>query len=205
MTVRRIAPLALLFVGWAWAWAGGPCGAAAQANPRLELPGSGLDEPYRTPIFLLGHASLGFGGVVDGARPGGGATFVMRPGNAERFLPRLQGWNTSLVLQAEYHRINPGQRILSGGMFLRRYLGDVAADEHGPILFLGPGVGVSEVELAAGGFEKGWEWLAEVGQEWRPRRERLVFWQLQYRWYDYHGRDFSHWAVKVGAGLPWPF
>lgn len=179
--------------------------AAAAENSRLALPGSGLEPPFATPVFVLGHASLGFGGVVDGIRPGGGASFVIRPGNAERFLPVLQGWNTSLVLQAEYHRVNDSQRILSGGMLFRRYLGRVDADEHGPVFFAGPGVGASEVQLPGGGDEKGWEWLAEAGQEWRPRRDRLVFWQLQYRWYDSHGSDFSHWAVKVGAGLPWPF
>lgn len=179
--------------------------AAWAENDRLSLPASGLEPPYVTPIFLLGHGSLGFGGAIDGMQPGGGVSFVLRPGNAERFLPVLQGWNTSLVLQAEYHRANDSQHILSGDVLFRRYLGPVDADQHGPVFFVGPGVGASKVELPGGDSERGWEWLAEAGQEWRPRRDRLVFWQLQYRWYDYHGHDFSHWAFKVGAGLSWPF
>lgn len=180
-------------------------GQALAENARLSLPKSGLEQPSESPIFLAGHASVGFGGAVDGLRPGGGASFVLLPGNAERFLPILQGWNTALVLQAEYHRINDTQRILSGGALFRRYFGPVDSAGQGPVFFAGPGVGASEVELAGGGFEKGWEWLVEAGQQWRPRHDRLVFWQLEYRWYDHHGQDFSHWSVKVGAGLPWPF
>lgn len=205
MSIRRSVVLRMLLVAAGLLAAGTGSAIAASGNPRLELPNSGLENPYRTPIFLLGQVGLGFGGVVDGVRPCGGATFVMRPGNAERFLPVLQEWNTSMVLQAEYQKVNDTQRILSGDLFLRRYLGDVQADEHGPVFFVGPGVGASEVVLPSGKMEKGFEWLAEAGQEWRPARNRLLAWKLQYRWYDYHGRDFSHWSLQIAAGLPWPF
>jgi len=174
-------------------------------NPRLSLPKSGLGDPYATPIFLAGHGSLGFGGVMDGVQYGGGATFVMRPGTAERFLPLLQDWNTALILQAEYHRVNDAQRILSGGMIFRRYLRPMQGPTTDRNPFLGIGVGASEVSLALGGFETGWEFLAEAGQEWSPRRSLLAYWKLQYRDYRYHGRDFSHWAVQTGVGVPWPW
>lgn len=180
----------------------GPAGAE---NSRLSLPKTGLGDPYETPIFLAGHGSLGFAGVMDGVQYGGGATFVMRPGTAERFLPFLQDWNTSLVLQAEYHRVNDDQRILSGGMIFRRYLRPMRSPTTERIPFVGLGVGASEVSLALGGFETGWEFLAEAGQEWSPRSDLLVCWKLQYRDYRYHGRDFSHWAVQAGVGMPWPW
>ncbi len=179
--------------------------ASARENSRLSLPRSGLGDPYAAPIILAGHGSLGFGGVMDGVQWGGGASFLLRPGTAERYLPILQEWNTALVLQAEYHHVNEDQRILSGGMLFRHYLQPLTTRPGESVPFVGVGVGASEVTLAGGGFEKGWEFLAEGGQEWSPREDLLVYWKLQYRDYRYHGQDFSHWALQAGIGLPWPW
>ena len=47
--------------------------------------------------------------------------------------------------------------------------------------------------------------LFETGQEWNPQPDFMAYWQLQYRSYRYHGHDFSHWSLKLGAGIPWPW
>lgn len=200
---RRAAALVLglvMLVGAAWAGAG--------ENPRLALPKSDIDRPFRTPVYVCGHAALAAAGVVDGVQPGGGAAFLFRPENANRFLGFLSGWNTSLVLQAEYHKVGDDLRILSGGMIFRRYLKDFSPPAPFSSWFVGAGVGASEVTLApedGGGMETGWEYLGEAGQEFNPRENLVVYWQLQYRSYRYHAHDFSHFSVKVGAGVPWPW
>lgn len=134
--------------------------------------------------------------------------FLFHPRESGRFLDFLNGRNAALVLQAEYHRVNSDQRILSGGMIIRRYLREFTMPPPRLAHFVGLGVGVSEVVLAppyGNGLEKGWEFLAEGGQEWTPRNNFLAYWQLQYRSYRYHGHDFSHWSLKLGVGIPWPW
>ena len=194
--------IGLFFVSY-----GGLCLSQTE-NSRLSLPHSHLGSPFQSPIFVTGHVALAAGGVVDGLQTGAGATFLFHPGEADHFLDFLHGWNSSLVLQAEYHHVNADQRILSGDMIIRRYLDEFSVPTPRKATFVGLGIGASEVTLVppdGSGFETGWEFIAEAGQEWNLRPNFLAYWQLQYRSYEYHGHDFSHWSLKLGAGIPWPW
>lgn len=179
--------------------------ATGQTNPRLALPHSNLDLPLQAPVFVAGHVALAAGGAIESLQKGGGAVFLFRPGAADRFLDFLYGWNSAMVLQAEYHRVNGHQRILSGDLIIRRYLSDFSAPAPRKSYFAGAGIGASEVTLAVGGYETGWEFLAEAGQEWNLDHSLLAYWQLQYRSYRNNGHDFSHWSLKLGAGIPLPW
>jgi hypothetical protein len=181
---------------------------AAAENRRLSVPHSNLDNPFQAPVFLAGHVALAAGGVAEGFQKGGGAVFLFRPGASDRFLDFLYGLNASMVLQAEYHRVNDLQRVLSGDMIVRRYVEDFSAPAPRKSFFYGLGIGASEVTLTAedgGGLEIGLGIVAEAGQEWNLQRSMLAYWQIQYRSYRNKGHDLSHWSFKVGAGIPLPW
>ena len=156
--------------------AGGPSGAQS-GNPRLARPHSHLGSPFQSPVFVTGHVAVGAGGVMESLQNGVGAMFLFRPCEADRFMDFLNGWNSSLVLQAEYHRVNSDQRILSGDMIIRRYIRDFTLTTPSKATFVGVGIGASEVTLVppdGRGFEIGWEYVFEGGQEWNLRENFLI-------------------------------
>lgn len=186
-------------------------GTGAQAtldNDRLSVPGSHLGGSPDSPIFVGLFGQVGGTSEYGTGEFGGGATFVFRPGAADRFLPFLYRWNTSFVLQGDYQNIGPEQTLLSADVIFRRYIDDMRAPDAPGSFFWGLGMGASRAELPLGAGTsriKNWSGLLEVGREWTIQKRYLVWVRGQYRYFEKSGFDYSGWTIQAGAGIPWPF
>ena len=49
------------------------------------------------------------------------------------------------------------------------------------------------------------KFLLELGQEWKFRRDNLVFVKGQARYYSFGGYNFSTWSLQAGVGVPLPW
>ena len=181
---------------------------AGYSSKRLERPRGTINQPFDAPILLGAYGQIGGGFKFDQGQPGFGALILFRPGRAANFFSFLYDWNASLVLQADYQKVSPDCRILSGDLIIRHYLQDMRdpATEVSP--FVGVGFGGSEVTLPPGAgrpHDQYWSWLLELGQEWNYRVKYLLFVKGQFRHYSFGGYNYSTWSLQAGAGLPLPW
>lgn len=193
------------------ALATGLCSAAsaqlAEGNSRLALPPSQLNQPFETPIFLVGHVAFGGGFRDQPGDLGYGGSLVFWPGSAANIFSEFLGWNAGMAVQVDYLQIPDGGDITSADLILRRYFnnrGDRKIEVHP---FLGIGSGVSKIgrpdpgDVAEGDH---WSLLVEAGQEWHFKPTFMFYLKAQYRWMINAGRTYRTWSVRAGVGLAWP-
>lgn len=186
----------------------GAVGTAVAASDRLTPPPSHLNADHDAPVYLTGFLAFGGSTQYDIGCLGYGATFLFRPGSADRFLSFLYDAQLSMVLQADYQKLDSERHMLSADFILRHYLKDMTAPENEISAFFGAGLGASQIYLApedGGGADRNFSWLLEIGQEWRIRSVYVLSIKLQYRSYRHDGWDYSHLAVQAGAGIPLPW
>lgn len=177
-------------------------------SDRLSNPGSTLGEPFASPIYLGGHVAFGGAFNYDQGNTGYGLELIMRPGAAVKYLSFLFRQNIGLVLQADYMNVDSDRRILSGDFILRKYFADMRYPEGKVSPFLGLGFGASEITLQppdGTGIDKYWCGVVEGGMEWDISHKYVAYVKGQYRYYNYHGMNYSNWSCMVGAGIPLPW
>jgi len=175
---------------------------------RLSRPGSSLGEPFVAPIFFGAHLALGGAFQYDQGNTRYGLEFIIRPGGAVKYFDFLYRRNIGVVLQADYLNVDDTRRILSGDFILRKYYSDMRYPQGKSSLFVGLGLGGSEILLAppeGSGVDKYWSVVVEGGYEWLFQQKFLVYAKGQYRNYNYHEFNYSNWSVMFGAGIPTPW
>ena len=186
----------------------GPVLAETSTSPRLELPRSHLSAPYDSPVYLTGHLAAAATESYDIGQWGVGATLLLRPGSASRFLQFLYDADLSMVLQADYLRLAAKRRILSADLILRHYFADMSNADVRVGAFLGAGLGASQITIPpddGGGRLSYFSWVLEAGQEWKVAEHYLVAVKLQYRSFRHEGWDYSAWSLQGSVGLPFPW
>lgn len=179
----------------------------AEGNPRLALPASQLDQPFETPVFVVGYASLGGDFQKQATDYGYGGALIFRPGHAVNIFSSFLGWDTGMVIQIDYLKVPDGGDIISGDLIMRRYFNDRGDRTRAVNLFLGLGSGVSDIRRPEPGDDAAgehWSILVEGGQEWHFKDSHLFFLKGQYRWMVNAGRTWRAWSVMAGLGLVWP-
>ena len=180
----------------------------ASTSPRLTLPRSHLSAPYDSPVYLTGHLAAAATEKYDVGQWGVGATLLLRPGSASRFLHFLYDADLSMVLQADYLRLAAKRRILSADLILRHYFADMSDADVRVGAFLGAGLGASQITIPpddGGGRLSYFSWVLEAGQEWKIAERYLVAVKLQYRSFHHEGFDYSAWSLQGAVGLPFPW
>jgi hypothetical protein len=195
----------------------GPARAAPWPASAVTRP----DEPG--PIFVVGAVSVGGTLHYDFFKQGCGASLIFRPNAAADFYRPLYDWNTALVLEGHLRRVSVDRRNLTVGAVLRRYLRDMRG--HGPAEspFLGAGVGGGEITYPAGGDagadstgaaaasgtasgkQTAFTYLFEAGYELSPTAGTVFVIKAQWQIWRHGGRDYSGWALHLGAGIPVPW
>ncbi len=177
-------------------------------SERLSNPGGALGEPFTAPIYLGIYGAFGGAFQYDQGNTGCGLEFIMRPGAAVKYFDSLYRRNIGVVLQAEYMNVGANRRILSGDFILRRYFGDMRYPKSKVAPFIGLGFGASEITLQppdGQGIDKYWCGVFEAGQEWSITHKFIVQVKCQYRYYNYHGVNYSNWSMISGVGVPVPW
>jgi hypothetical protein len=179
----------------------------AEDNPRLALPRSHLGQPFEGETFLAVHGGAGGGYQGHDPRLGLGGSLIFRPGSTLNIFDGLFGWNTGMVLQADYLELQDDGRIMSYDLILRRYFADRGERKTEVRMFLGLGSGLSEITPPrdyADSKEDFWSLLVEGGQEWFFKPTHHLFVKAQYRWMISSGRTFRTWTLMAGIGIPLP-
>lgn len=198
---------------------GGPVPPAGAAP----APRSVLNRPDRPePAYVVGHVGVGGTLDYDFCRPSYGVSLLFRPAAAAQFVGALYDWNTALVLQGERRDVSVDRRIFSVGVLLRRYVRDMRGDGSRASPFLGVGLAGAQitypVAAAAAGADTtagadaeqpgkltAFSPLAEVGFETSPAPGCVFQAKAQWQAWRRGERDYSGWAVLVGAGIPVPW
>ncbi len=176
-----------------------------------DWPSSRLGRPLGdAPKFLVGHIALNgtfdHGAFYDGY----GVSVIFRPQAAAEFLDCFYRWNTSLVLQADYQRVdNTRRRILSADIIVRRYEKDMRRQVNCTSGFVGLGFGGSEITIPHGStnvrFQSWFSWLVEGGIEWTLKAKYILVFKTQFRRYHYDFRNYSGYGVQFHVGFPLPW
>jgi len=186
----------------------GTAEAEVGTNSRLTPPQSYLGPSADAHSFLAVHGEIGSAFEFESGKLGYGAELIFRPGSAVNFLSFLYNWNAGLCMQIDYQTVSDNESILSGDFIVRKYLADMRDPKSSAAPFVGLGIGASRVDLPSGsGDAKNsyWSLVGEVGHEWTPAGKYIFWVKGQYRYYNYSGYNYSHWAVQVGVGIPVPW
>jgi hypothetical protein len=198
----------------------GPARAAPWPSSAVTRP----DEPG--PVFVVGAVSVGGTLRYDFFRQGCGASLIFRPNAAAEFYGPLYDWNTALVLEGHWRRVSVDRRNLTVGVILRRYLRDMRGQGPAESPFLGAGVGGGEITFPTGGTavtdttgapgaatgstagsgsQTAFTYLVEAGYELSPTAATVFVIKAQWQVWRHGGRDYSGWALHLGAGIPVPW
>ena len=188
------------------------CVTSRPANCSAEqLPRTRIGRPIGDgPRFLTGHLSINGTNEYGLFFGGFGASIVFRPQAAAEFLDSLYDWNTGLVLQADYQRVDgAGRRILSADIIGRRYLQNMRRHAGVGSSFVGAGLGGSEITIPLDGttvaFQKWFSYLLEAGYEWKQGPGMVMVLKAQFRRYVHEEQNYSGYALQFHMGIPLPW
>jgi len=179
-------------------------------------PSSEVTRPIEPgPVFVVGSVSLGGTLRYDFFQPGCGASLIFRPNAAADFYRPLYDWNTALVLEGQVRHVSVDRRNFTVAVLLRRYVRDLRGQGAGESPFVAAGVGGGEVTFpvsggdqasgAAGGKQTAFTYLVEAGYELSPTASCVFVIKAQWQVWRHGGRDYSGWALHLGAGIPVPW
>ncbi len=182
---------------------------------------SALDRPDRPspPLIAIGP-TLGSSVAHDHALSWGFAgSILFQPAAASEFLGPLWDWNTGMILEGEWRRLDSGRDLLTADMVLRRYAVNMRDGTTGTSLFVGAGGGLAmigyPITVAAAdsnsvaqtkpGHNMLGSLIFEMGYEYRPQPTMVLIAKAQWRNAIEKPYDYSHWTFHTLVGFPIPW